>query len=228
MSMRRHTLWHSFYILVLLAGGVGYTTWWWHQVHEYPAIDITGAYDVPDLAQPVFAQFVYSQKLVVPEPAKITRLRVPLFVPNDPEALRIDLIQNGRLLNRWRYRPTEENKVVFAELPLTPPRILSGELRVVFDGSAVPYADHGQAPRVFIDTSNMTYPAGNYRIAANEKQGNISLQVWGERKNSEQWLAEYARHPLQTLASASRWVLVGLVLASGPLWWRRRTADSAN
>jgi len=204
---------------IFLVAGCLWQGWrWWQKEQEVSVINITGAYDVPELAQPVFAQFIYTEKIVVPEKTKVAALRVPLFVPEESEWLQIDIRQNGQLLSRWRYQPDDlaQNSVAVASLPLNPPRIMAGEVEVVFNGSHIAYEDRPRAPRVFIDTSDMTYPAGSYRIAQNEKRGNISLQLQATQKNSEHWRAEFTKAPLQKLIRTSRWLLILIVIFASP------------
>lgn len=215
-------------IAVLLMAMYVWWGWrWLHQKEAVVAIDISAAYDVPDNAHPVFAQFIYTQKLVLPELIRATHFVVPVYVPQDNQGLQIDLLRHKQLIGRWRYRPTINEGVDFARLPLASPLLLDGDLEVIFNGSHIAHHEAEQAPRLFTETSDKVYPAGSYQVAQNEKQGNISLQLWGEKTRYEQWTGARKNQLVRQVAEASRWLLALPLIAAAPLSLWRVFGDAA-
>ncbi len=152
---------------------------------EFPFLRIQAAQE-EYLAQKVFAQFVYTQTITFDRPARITELVVPMYVPQNSMPLKIRLFQEGRPIYSWVYPPEGEGRgVVEARLPFAAPTMLGGSLEVRFDGSAIDHDHQAQAPRLFIEPKNEGYRGGNYRIASNEKWGDISLGFMETKTNYE-------------------------------------------
>src|SRR3989344_1270413 len=149
------------------------------------------------LAQSVFAQFVFTQTLKFDRPARITELIVPMDLPENPLPLKIRLMQNGYSLGSWIY-PLHKETIGVREvhLPLTVPMLLHGDMEVVFDGSAIDHDHKDSAPGLFIEPKNEGYRGGNYRIANNEKGGDISLAFTETKTNYEIFLGQFRKNPL--------------------------------
>lgn len=189
----------SLIVLIVIIGIASWVMTWWLIGHEErTAVVINAPHDIAEKGLPVFAQFVVTQKLRIDTPALMTRLEVPMFFPTDSEWLKIDLRKDRRLLYRWRYRPDVTDRIAMANLVFDVPQNLSGELELVFDGSHIPHDFQHLAPRLFIEGADYYYPAGNYRIAENKKNGDIGLtmftkvtrmQVAQERWQKNHWLA---------------------------------------
>lgn len=128
------------------------------------------------LSQSVFAQFIYAQTVTFDRPARITELRIPMNLPEHPMPLKIRLFQEGKPMYSWIY-PLEEDThgVIEARLAFAAPMLLDGNLDVVFDGSTIDHDHKDFAPGLFIEPKNEGYRGGSYRIASNEKGGDISL-----------------------------------------------------
>lgn len=162
---------------------VTYAQQWLEQTHERVLVRID-SHQVPALAQPVFAQFIFTQTLELPEPVLVKRLEVPLYIPEGGRELRVSLRQNGQELATWQ-TPTGVSGVVPADLPLVQPTQLVGRFELEFNGSGIEHKDSGVAPRVFTETKDTAYPLGNYRIANNEKEGDIGLTSYEQVTNKE-------------------------------------------
>jgi|SRR3989344_334088 len=149
------------------------------------------------LSQSVFAQFIYAQRLTFDRPARITELVVPMNLPENPLPLKIRLMQNGYSLGSWIY-PLHKETIGVREvhLPLTVPMLLHGDMEVVFDGSAIDHDHKDSAPGLFIEPKNEGYRGGNYRIANNEKGGDISLAFTETKTNYEIFLGQFRKNPL--------------------------------
>lgn len=151
------------------------------------------------LAIPVFAQFTATQKLQLDRPALISELIVPLRVPEHALPLKIRLYNKEHIVGSWIYSAASTQKgVIDARFPLTVPMMLEGITEVVFDGSAIPYDQNTLAPGIFIEPQDANYPNGNYRIAANEKQGDISLSLIEQKNNAEVFLSDLRSNTLGT------------------------------
>ncbi len=152
-----------------------------------------------DLSLPIFAQFIATQTLVFERPFRATELTIPLYLPQDPLSFKILLYQEGKLVSWWQYPSpgthTIEGNAV-AHLPFIVPTTLSGKSEVVFDGSAITHDMQDHAPRLFTETFDAAYPKGNYRIATNEKQGDIALGFTEQKSNGELLLEKVKADPI--------------------------------
>ena len=167
---------------------------------EMPYLTITAARE-SYLAQSVFAQFVYAQKLTFDRPARITKLIVPMNLPDNPLPLKIRLMQEGKPIYSWIF-PLEEEKggVVEAHLPFAAPTLLEGSVELIFDGSSIDHDHKEQAPGLFIEPKNEGYRGGNYRIADNQKQGDIALEFTETKTNYELFLERLEKNILGTIS----------------------------
>jgi hypothetical protein len=204
-----------------LLGAAMLVGWQWaNRYEERPILNIQAAYDVPELALPVFAQFVVTEHLLVPDPVMVTRLQVPLYIPAASEMLQIDLRRNGELIDRWRYEPTVFEQVTTADLPLATPRLLDGAIDVVFSGAHIPHAEQAQAPRLFIESELKSYPGMYYQVAANKKDGNVSVTLIGRLQPWVTWQRSWDENPAAHFALVGQWLMVGLMIWALPFLFR--------
>ncbi|OGY32964.1 MAG: hypothetical protein A3C02_02395 [Candidatus Andersenbacteria bacterium RIFCSPHIGHO2_02_FULL_45_11] len=152
------------------------------------------------LAQPVFAQFVFTQTLHFDRPARITELVVPMYLPENPLPFKIRLMQAGKPIYSWMY-PLEGKKqgVVVAHLPFPIPTILWGDIEVVFNGETIDHDHKEQAPGLFIEPQDEYYKAGNYRIVNNEKRGDIAMTFMEIKTNYEIFRDDFQRDSISQL-----------------------------
>lgn len=223
--MRASTLVHG--ISVTLVGILLWWGWQWLQkTEEVTSLHISAAHDVPELHQPVYAQFSVTQRIVIPHLARINQLKIPIYVPKDPAALQIDLKRpSGTLLSRWRYiaEAKDYGTVTTLSLPLVPPRLLEDTLEITWQAPWVTHEKQHQALGLFLESSDEAYPAGNYRIADQEKKGDVALQLT-ELKSNYQILEEVWRDaPLQAAIMIVKVALTVLMIYSVPwLVYQRR------
>lgn len=184
----------------VLAGG-----WLWlNGFEEKPGITIRAPYDLPEQGLPVFAQFTVTQRINLEKPLETVRLEVPVYWPRESEWLKVDLLEEGELKQRWRVRPPAEDDIVETELPLAAPLKLEGEIELAFSGEHVTHENKHKAPRIFIETADYVFPNGNYRIAENEKEGDVALAVVSRWKKIEEWL---------TWSQVNRFLALGQMLS---------------
>ncbi len=165
-------------------------------IREMSFLRILGSTE-KDLSLPVFAQFIVTQTLSFDRPFLAKELMVPLYLPSDPLPIKISLYEDGKLITWWKYpleTYSEGSKV--AHLPFTVPMRLQGESELRFDGSSIPYDLQDRAPRLYKETFDAAYPKGNYRIAENQKEGDIALEFIEQKTNLELFLAKLQDDPI--------------------------------
>lgn len=204
--------------VAVYAAGVG----WWLQVYEERPLIAIRAVAGEDYGLPVYAQFSVMQSLVIHEPAEITRLVVPMRLVNTRVPFEVRLLNNGDLIARWNLVEAIKHSELVQEISfdLAKPREMSGNIEVVFDGSPIDLGAKDQAPRVFIETEDRAYRDGNYRIASNEKKGDVGLSLYQRERRGIRLLNEWRERPL----SGVGWigvVLLGAFLV-GLLPWSLR------
>ncbi|HLD25484.1 MAG TPA: hypothetical protein VJC05_00380 [Candidatus Andersenbacteria bacterium] len=200
---------------VLVGGG-------WYllaQTEENTVIDILASRE-PELAIPVFAQFVATQTLTLEALTSVERLIVPVHFPSEASMLQIDLTQRDRLLQRWRYQPRTTG-IVEADLALEPLRLLEGEVEVHFSARGVDHEHKHEAVGVFIESADGHYPGGNYRIVDNQKVGDISLKVVEQRRKLDRLAIAWEKRPLRVIWQSGLGLLFALLFLSFPSVLRR-------
>jgi len=150
-----------------------------------------------DLSLPVFAQFIVTQTLLLERAIYATELTIPLYLPNEPLPIKISLYQDDLLVTWWRYPLDATNSKTghaVAHLRFMTPTLLQGKIELRFDGSSISHAMQDSAPRLFTETFDDAYPRGNYRIAENEKKGDIALSVMEQKKNVDIFVSNLKRN----------------------------------
>ncbi len=191
--------------LSVFVGGGYYAT---ERVEEV-AVNIKAATDIPDLGLPVYAQFIVTQKLQLNDIVDARALVVPMYVPVVSQPVVIRMFRNGKRLYEWDL-PTDALGVADVYLPLSDV-LLDGDIEVQFDGSAILHEDKDLAPRLFVESQDLAYPGGNYRIANNEKEGDISLRITEEVPRWQWWYHRYDSRRLDMVAQIV-FILLGFVL----------------
>lgn len=203
----------------LLAGGlVGMTllSWgaWMKQRQEETVLEIRAPRE-PIFALPVYAQFVVTQKFVLPDATPIMALVLPLYVPEPGSTLTITLRQDGAQVEQWRHQ-LPNSGIQNERLLLSQPRHLIGTFELEVDGQTIPAQLAEQAPRVFVEGDNQAYPNGNYRVANNEKEGDVGLTVVTERTHWQQWLENWRHRPLGQAGAVGYWLVVLVLVGALP------------
>lgn len=197
MMRARHWLFVLFHLLLWVSVAWGIYTYA-VATREASFLKILGSTE-KDLSLPVFAQFVVTQTLFFDRPLVATELIIPLYLPNEPLPMKVSLYQDGRLVTWWRYplKPIEYSEgYKVAHLQFLIPTILQGKMEVRFDGSSLGYDQQAHAPRLFTETFDAAYPYGNYRIAQNDKKGDIALEFMEQKTNYEIFVQDIGRNAL--------------------------------
>lgn len=213
--------WAYFFSVVLMALVAGVGMWWYTQTVERPALIIEAPHDVPALGLPVYAQFVVTQRIRLDRPLQITRLTVPMYLPAEGETMDVRLLQQQRVIQQWREVPKKSGEVVNVTLSFPQTRELQGDLEVQFEGARISARDPDRAPRVFVESADSNYPAGNYRIAANEKEGDVGM-IWYETvTRGDVWLEHFRNNTTAAIEELLVGLAAALLLVSTPFIFAR-------
>lgn len=193
--------------LSILAVIVAGARWWLAQTQDRQIISIHASHDIPaEQGIPVYAQFVATQTLRFDNPTTITRIELPIYRPvAHAVPLTIEVAQRGHLLQRWQYREVTGSSAYDVDLPLVP-LTLQGEVDVIFSARNVSAEDAKVAPRIFAESAGHYYEEGSYRIADNEKTGDIAMVVTERVTNGNVLAAQWKTSPLLVFISVGRWV----------------------
>lgn len=223
----KYTWWLALLILVSVV-------WLWFQNNwkavEREELRILASVDEIDRAVPVFAQFVLSQRLKLHEPVLVSRITLPMHVAGRTRDMVIDLRQRGRLLERWRGPvavASDKPEVAVLQLPFPAPRLMSDELEITIAAAGIDHDHQDGAPRFFIETADSAYPDGNYRIAENEKKGDLSLSIWSFETPLEHWLSDFEHQPLPAVATLARQLLWLTLFVTAPFVLSRIVARTS-
>jgi hypothetical protein len=201
----------AFIVLSALLG-----VWTWLDMpEENRVIDIMASRE-PDLALPVYAQFTVTQLLDLEKPVRLHHLEVPIYFPAQTEAEMLAEVRGGQqIIWRWRIRP-EQTGVVVVHLPLLSAEPVSGQLELEFAAPGISHEGQADAPRLFVESADEQYPRGHYRIAENDKQGDVSLSLYEQRAVRDRLLEAAVRRPHKVAGQAVAAALGLLLVASLP------------
>ncbi len=153
---------------------------------------------------PVFAQFIATQRLRFDKPAYVTKLIIPMGVPAYAEQIKISLYRDDHLVTWWKYPSAHQlftsDGTKYVVLPFITPTELSGDMKLVLDGSHILYSNEAFAPGFYVEEQDTNYPNGNYSIANNQKSGDIGMQFITERTNYQLFVDQVHREPIGTLS----------------------------
>jgi hypothetical protein len=207
--------------IVVTSAIIGFN-WWFNQALEQEVLTISAS-EEPDLGIPIFAQFDITQTINLPHEARVSRLVIPVSIPDKASVVQIDLRRFGTLVQRWRYplppAPLEPG-IHHLSLSLQPPQLLDKDLEVNLSAREVTHDDKDRAVRVFVETAGNNYPDGNYRIAHNEKQGDIGLHFYETLRQGDQYLAKWKKQPWLEGSRSAKWLLIPLLIL--PLFYLKK------
>lgn len=191
---------------------------------ERPAYVIQASQE-PALAHPVYAQFVYTQLIEAQDIHRVNKVVLPMFIPTAGQQFTVRLLRNDKAVQEWTVRPQQEG-VQDIELVLDKPSLIDGSLGVQVDGGTISHDAKTSAPRLFIETADGSFEHGHYRIAQNEKKGDISLQVYEEKTRWRLFTeAVSGQDRFKTLGRAGMWLALALVTLHAPFALRKVDAQ---
>jgi len=187
---------------------------WLGTAEENKVVDIMASQE-PELGLPVYAQFTVTQTFTLEKPTTLHRLQVPLYFPSREAALRVSLFNEDGLLWRWQVVPGQEGTIV-VDLPMLSAWPQAGQLELTFAAPEFSHEEQAAAPRLFIESADEQYPPGHFRIAENDKHGDISFSLYERRTIRDRLLDAVSRRPLKVGGQAGAVMLVVLLAASLP------------
>jgi len=193
-------------LLVIIAGT--FLGRWLSVIEEYAVVEIMSSQE-PELGLPVYAQFIVTQRLRIEEPVEAVSLFVPMHVPDTSLPFTVRLLQGDRVVREWQS--------VSGDYSLIGLTSLSGEIEIEFDGSEITHEQKDTAPRLYAESLDSAYPIGNYRIAENEKEGDVGLTITARRLRIDRFLSEWRDQPLRGSVQIGAVLLLFLLL--GVLPW---------
>lgn len=210
--------WFSILIALLI---ISWTWWWAQQTRTVNLVNITTSTEAPHLI-PVYAQFDITQTVTVPTLSQVTSIQLPLVMPAQPSGeVVVDLQANDRLLERWHLQlgdyMSQANQTVRLTLPLQPSRLLEGKVAVRVSAPQLDAHFPTLAPQVLVEDDDQGYPDGNYRIAHNQKKGDLDLTVMGTQTNWLLCTMYWRQHLDQAVITILRWLFLGLLGVTLPL-----------
>ena len=165
---------------VLLLVSLGHALWRYYVAEEeHTPLSILAMKD-PKNQLPVYAQFVVTQEIHLASAIYFQELRVPLYLPPQAEPIKVSLYRNGRPVYAWKTSPIFEGSGEM-HFRLPQPMLVDGDLEVRFDGHDIVHDRANYAPSVYTEDDNAAFNLGNYRIAENAKEGDISMSFVGTR-----------------------------------------------
>lgn len=189
-----------------------------NKTEEYALINILAARDVV-AAMPVYAQFNVTQTLAIKERALIKRLILPMNIPANAISIDISLRNKEGIINRWQLAEImemEKGGLIEVELPLPSDMRLEGEYALTLDGRKIMNEEQELAPRVFVEKDDGRYADGNYWIASNSKEGDISLRVVAQRYRWQRYWQEGKENPSRAVLVVLAYSLATMILAAAP------------
>lgn len=214
------------FVIVLLSGGglLLLGMYYYTQSVEVTAVRILAPTDDPLRRIKVYEKFMPIQLLRLSDPIRLTRVSIPLYTGTTHELLTVSLLRNGILLHRWRLDPNqwEENSVTEVHLDLPSPLLIDGDLEVVFAAPTIAIEHREEANQVFFEPADTYYPEGHFRIAGEDKRGDIGLSLIAKKDRWELETRDWFKDPVRYTARASLWLLFVPLLFSIPALIKRR------
>jgi hypothetical protein len=189
-------IWIFIVLQVCVVSSIVYVLYTWATTVQHVSLLRIGGGIEQSLAIPVFAQFTAGQTLQLQGSHDVSEIILPLYIPEHAQKITVSLYQNTKLVSWWKVPKNQNNAgITYVNLPFIEPIMLSGNLDLRLDGTSIAYADKADAPGFFIETQNSNYPLGNYRIATNEKDGDIAMQFIEQKTNFQIFMQKITVDP---------------------------------
>jgi len=194
----------------------------WLAEHEtYRPVEIMAPRDVPDLALPVYAQFVVTQTLALSDTISATHLILPMYTPAKGGPLVVTFKRNGKTVKIWDFTTAADDTATEYDLAFDPPELLDGDIEIEIAAREIDHEAKDLAPRLFTETADNNYPDGNYRIAENEKAGDVALTIVAQRQRGDRLWQEWKNKPLRAVEQIG-YALLGLMIVGALPWVPQR------
>lgn len=223
--------WGLFVSIILVMVVIGGYSIWLFQYEEEAVVHIL-APRADNAEIPIYAQFIVTQTFQLHEPVIATRFVIPLLVTRSVYPLHVVLRQDGAVLRRWNYSLSlghgsekEVRELIFA---FDTPTVLKGNFELEFSASEIDHEHRDLAPHVFVETANSAYPDGNYRIAYNEKQGDVGMALYAQHQHWVSLWRLWQRQPAVALSHVTLGMLVLILVSSLPYVLARSAARTMN
>lgn len=167
---------------------------------ESPALVISAPLDIHTTV-PIFSQFSVTQIIYMDRIIKSSFLEIPMHVSRGQDEITIKLLHNGMFADMWRVKPEADSSLQWIRLPLEPAQLLGGLLEITISAENISHENAEFAPRVFVESGDNYFPHGHYRIAINDKKGDIAMRIIEPRLRIDTLIDRYA-HNYSLIASA--------------------------
>lgn len=194
-------------VLILVCGLLFALRMWLHATLEFIPIAITSS----DKTVYFFDTQVVTQHIEMDEPALITRLEVPWYPPTVDTPVTVEIRRYGKLLSRWPVLTVGDGSSAVLSLSFSTPQYIDGILDVSFSAPTIDRAHLAVAPKLFLEPLDESFPSGHYRIADEEKQGDIQMRLIGQKKRIEILKYNFTQNPMLGIGTVSSF-LVGICL----------------
>lgn len=213
--------------LMLLGSEAGVVLWWWQQPEQYEALTIEAPHDILTAGHPVYAQFVFRQRVVLEDYYRVVALRLPLArVLGSSEVVDVALEQEGKIVAQWRAQevPIGIHEIEFLLLESVEMR---GPLDIVIAAPGTTPDEQEDAVRVFVELADYHYPDGNYQVAGHEKSGDIGLALIAERTHGQVVGQRWRQRPAEVTARLLVFVALAMVVGGLPyLFWPQQKREA--
>lgn len=180
-----------------------------------PIVTIEASHDTLDNVVPVYAQFVVTQTLKLQSTGPVTHIEIPMHHPVADSPYRVAL-HGQQKVGEWELSTEAGGGVVPVMLSIANPQILRGDFELVVDATNISHDDSNSAPALYIQTADDYYPDGNYRIARNEKSGDVALAMFEQVTKRQQLIERWQGSPLSATKEALFALLVLFLAGSVP------------
>jgi hypothetical protein len=181
-----------------------------------PAVEIEASQDTLTNVVPVFAQFVVTQTLHLDTAGPVTHIELPVYEMALGQRLQVTL-RGQQTVGEWDLMTTARGEVVPVQLSLSPAQMLTGDFELTIAAGSISHEDKDIAPQLFIQTADDYYPDGNYRIANNEKSGDVALVMFERVTNWQEYQEDWRHQPLNAVKFGLL-VALTLLLAASVGW----------
>lgn len=188
-------------VLVLVCGLLFVLRTWLHKTLEFAPISISSSGKTVYF----FDTQLVTQKITMEDPALITRLEVPWYPPTVDTPVIVEMRRYGKLMSRWHVQVVGSGSFQVLSLSLPIPQYIDGILDISFIAPAIDYKNLGSAPRVFLEPLDESFPSGNYRIGDEEKEGDIQMQLIGQKKRIEVLKQDFIQDSARSIARVLAW-----------------------
>lgn len=207
------SIWHAlFFVLTVLIASL--LAWDWFSAFETRSfVDILTPQNLDSFVE-VYDQFIVTQRVRIERPVQLSGLSLPLFIRKAEGEITIRIWHDGKTIAEFTKNMAQlRTGETVIEPKFAEPVNVDREVEVEVSSTA---ASSENAPLLYVEKADDAYLYGNYRIADNEKKGDVDMKLFERISRVDLLREKFAASPIDVMSKSLKWILLVVIIGLIP------------